>query len=105
LRAGRASSDQLSQTRDGWAAGSRFVFSQHCRTLRSLGVPEGKIAAVPHWSVAACFTERERAVLAYAVMSRALRTGFDDRGEPVTEAAAPEGQAARDIGTDISLPK
>jgi alkylhydroperoxidase family enzyme len=40
----------------------------------------------------------------HAIMSRALRTEFDDRPEPITEVAAPAGQEARDIGADISGP-
>lgn len=129
---------ELAQTRAGWARGSQFVFSQHCKSLRGLGVSEAKIAAVPHWSVSDVFDARERAVLAYAdglvldggriadgvfaalkaflsdeqileltyitclyemhaVMSRALRTEFDDRDEPVVEVAAPEDFAARDF--------
>jgi alkylhydroperoxidase family enzyme len=56
---------ELGQTRAGWVKGSQFVFSQHCKSLRGLGVSEEKIAAVPHWQVAGCFTEQERAVLAY----------------------------------------
>lgn len=129
---------ELAQTRAGWARGSQFVFSQHCKSLRGLGVSEEKIAAVPHWQVSAVFDAQERAVLAYAdglvldggriadgvfaalkafltdeqileltyitclyemhaVMSRALRTEFDDRDEPVVEVAAPEAFAARDF--------
>jgi len=57
---------ELGQTRVGWAKGSQFVFSQHCKSLRGLGVTEERIAAVPHWQVASCFSEQERAVLAYA---------------------------------------
>ena len=37
---------ELAQTRAGWAAGSQFVFSQHCKSLRALGVSEERIAAV-----------------------------------------------------------
>ena len=137
---------ELAQTRAGFAASSQFVFSQHCKSLRSLGVSEEAVAALPHWQLASCFNEVERAVLAYAdclvldrgrvpdgvfavlkanltdeqileltyitalylqhaVMSRALRTEFDDREEPVVEVAAPAGQAARDLGRDISLSK
>jgi alkylhydroperoxidase family enzyme len=129
---------ELAQTRAGWARGSQFVFSQHCKSLRSLGVAEAKIAAVPAWQVSDAFDPRERAVLAYAdglvldggriadavfaalkdfltdeqileltyitclyemhaVMSRALRTEFDDRDETVVEVDAPEGFAARDF--------
>ena len=57
---------ELGQTRVGWCKSSQFVFSQHCKSLRGLGVSEEKIAAVPAWQVASCFDERERAVLAYA---------------------------------------
>ncbi len=57
---------ELGQTRAGWVKGSQFVFSQHCKSLRGLGCPEDKIAAVPHWAVADCYNEQERAVLAYA---------------------------------------
>ena len=57
---------ELGQTRAGWARGCQFVFSQHCKSLRGLKVPEEKIAAIPHWQVADCFDDKERAVLAYA---------------------------------------
>lgn len=57
---------ELGQTRAGWARGSQFVYSQHCKTLRSLGVSEERIAAVSSWQVSALFTPIERAVLAYA---------------------------------------
>ncbi len=137
---------ELGQTRAGWAAGSQFVFSQHCKSLRSLGVSDDRIAAVAHWPAASCFTEVERLVLAYTdclvydhgrvpdglfdalrghfsdeelleltyitalylqhtVMSRALRTEFDDVDERVIEVAAPEGAWARDVGNDTSLPQ
>jgi len=57
---------ELGQTRAGWVKGSQFVFSQHCKSLRGLGVSEDKIASVAHWAVADCYDEQERAVLAYA---------------------------------------
>lgn len=56
---------ELGQCRAGWARGSQFVFSQHCKQMRSLGVPEEKIAAIPHWQISDAFTPLERAVLAY----------------------------------------
>lgn len=56
---------ELGQTRAGWAKGSQFVFSQHCKSLRGLKVSEEKIAAVANWQVADCFDDKERAVLAY----------------------------------------
>lgn len=56
---------ELGQARAGYARGSQFVFSQHCKQMRSLGMPEAKIAALPHWQVSDQFSEIERAVLAY----------------------------------------
>jgi len=129
---------ELGQTRVGWAKASQFVFSQHCKSMRGLGISEERIAAIPNWQVADCYSKEERAVLAYvdclalsagrtpdavfdalksflsdeqileltyivclydmhAVMSRALRTEFDDRDDPIVEIAAPEDFAARDF--------
>ena len=56
---------ELGQTRVGWARASQFVYSQHCKSCRAVGIPAEQIAAVPSWQTAACFDERERAVLAY----------------------------------------
>lgn len=56
---------ELGQTRAGWLTGSQFVYSQHCKSCRGLGMPEGKIAAIHAWEVADCFDARERALLAY----------------------------------------
>jgi alkylhydroperoxidase family enzyme len=56
---------ELGQTRAGWLVGSQFVYSQHCKSCRGLGMPEGKISAIEHWQVADCFDARERALLAY----------------------------------------
>ena len=56
---------ELAQTRTGWARGSQFVFSQHCKASREHGISEEKIAAIPSWSVAKCFEPAEKAVLAY----------------------------------------
>jgi len=57
---------ELAQTRAGYARGSRFVFSQHCKASRDVGISEEKIEAIPAWSVATCYSPIERAVLAYA---------------------------------------
>ncbi|MFE4503187.1 carboxymuconolactone decarboxylase family protein [Rhodococcus sp. NPDC056743] len=56
---------ELGQARAGYARGSQFVFSQHCKQMRSLGMTEEKIAALPHWQVSDLFSDIERAVLAY----------------------------------------
>ena len=56
---------ELGQTRTGYAQGSQFVYSQHCKASRWAGIPEEKIEAVRNWSVADCFSPAERAVLAY----------------------------------------
>ncbi|HUO47895.1 MAG TPA: carboxymuconolactone decarboxylase family protein [Acidimicrobiales bacterium] len=137
---------ELAQARAGWAGGSQFVFSQHCKSLRSLGVDDALIEALPAWTAASCYDELQRLVLAYAdclvldrgrvpdglfdalrthlsdeqileltyitalylqhaVMSRALRTEFDDRAEPVVEVFVEGVDASRDVGRDISLPK
>ncbi|MEM7411400.1 MAG: carboxymuconolactone decarboxylase family protein [Myxococcota bacterium] len=56
---------ELGQLRAGYARGSRFVFSQHCKAARDVGLSEEKIEAVRAWSVADCFSAIERAVLAY----------------------------------------
>jgi alkylhydroperoxidase family enzyme len=57
---------ELAQTRAGYARGSRFVFSQHCKASRDVGLSEEKIKAIPAWSVASCYSPIERAVLAYS---------------------------------------
>ena len=121
---------ELAQTRVGWTVQSQFVFSQHCKSCREVGIDEDKIAAIAHWQVAECFSDVERAVLAWTdalsldrgrvadgvfealashlsdleileltyitclydmhgVMSRALRTEFDDRDDPIVEVPAP----------------
>jgi alkylhydroperoxidase family enzyme len=126
---------ELGQIRAGWAAGSQFVFSQHAKSMREMGIPEVKIASIPAWTVADCYDATERAVLAYtdclvyahgrvpdalfaelrrrlsdeaileltyittlyfqhAVMSRALRTEFDDRDDPIVEVPGPPGASA-----------
>ena len=56
---------ELGQTRAGYTRSSQFVFSQHCKSCRSVGLSEDKIQAIPHWGVSDCFSDLERAVLAY----------------------------------------
>ena len=57
---------ELGQTRAGYARGSRFVFSQHVKACREVGLSEEQVDAIPAWSIAACFSPLQRAVLAYA---------------------------------------
>lgn len=56
---------ELGQTRAGYARGSQFVFSQHCKVCRSLGFSEEKIQAIRHWQTSDLFDDAERCVLAY----------------------------------------
>jgi alkylhydroperoxidase family enzyme len=56
---------ELGQLRAGFLRESQFVFSQHCKAARDVGLAEEKIAAVAAWSGSERFTPRERAVLAY----------------------------------------
>lgn len=56
---------ELGQIRAGWARGSQFVFSQHCKASRDVGLSEDQIKAIPHWQVANVWSPVERAVLAY----------------------------------------
>ena len=56
---------ELGQTRAGYASGSQFVFSQHCKAMRDVGFTDEQVAAIPSWSTADCFSPDQRALLAY----------------------------------------
>ena len=56
---------ELGQMRAGFLCESQFVFSQHCKAARDVGLSEAQIAAVPAWATASVFSPVERAVLAY----------------------------------------
>lgn len=56
---------ELGQARAGYARGSQFVFSQHCKSLRAAGFSEEQIKAIPSWSSSDLFSEIEKALLAY----------------------------------------
>jgi alkylhydroperoxidase family enzyme len=56
---------EIGQTRAGWVMGSQFVFSQHCKSCRALGMSEEKIRAIASWPASDPFSPLERAVLAY----------------------------------------
>ena len=57
---------ELAIMRAGYAQGSQFVFSQHCKAARRFGVSDEQIEAIPHWQVSDVFDAKERAVLAWA---------------------------------------
>jgi alkylhydroperoxidase family enzyme len=57
---------ELALTRTGFARGSQFVFSQHCKSARRAGVPDEKLRALPAWAISPVFDAADRAVLAYA---------------------------------------
>ncbi|MCA9831821.1 MAG: carboxymuconolactone decarboxylase family protein [Dehalococcoidia bacterium] len=56
---------ELAIVRAGFAAGSKFVFSQHSKGARAAGIADEKVAAIPHWPATDLFDAKERAVLAY----------------------------------------
>ena len=56
---------ELGQMRAGFLRESQFVFSQHCKAARDVGLSEDKIEAVPAWPGSEVFSAVERAVLAY----------------------------------------
>jgi alkylhydroperoxidase family enzyme len=56
---------ELGQIRAGFSRQSKFVFSQHCKASRDVGLSEEQVQAIPGWQVADCFSPLERAVLAY----------------------------------------
>lgn len=134
---------ELGQTRAGWAIGSQFVYSQHCKSCRLLGMPEEKIAAIAYWQASDQFDEVERLVLAYTdalatgsgrvhdelfaalqrhlsdleileltyttslyvmhgIMSRALRTEWDDRDDPMVEVPDDGTFAGYDVAAGAS---
>ncbi|HVB52095.1 MAG TPA: carboxymuconolactone decarboxylase family protein [Acidimicrobiales bacterium] len=40
---------ELGQTRAGWLSGSHFVYSQHCKSCRKLGMTQEKIDTISSW--------------------------------------------------------
>src|SRR3954462_5667673 len=55
---------ELGQTRAGYTVSIQFVYSQHCKSCRTAGIPEEKIAAIPHGGVSKVFPPLERPLLA-----------------------------------------
>lgn len=56
---------EVALIRTGYARASQFVFSQHCKGARRIGLEEEKIRAIPFWTISNAFTPAERAILAY----------------------------------------
>jgi alkylhydroperoxidase family enzyme len=56
---------ELAITRVGWVCGCRWMFSEHSKILRGIGVAEDSIAALRNWAIHPDYTPAERAVLAY----------------------------------------
>jgi len=56
---------ELGQTRAGYARGSQFVYSQHCKAARSVGLSDAQVEAIPSWYTADVFSPLQRTVLAY----------------------------------------
>jgi alkylhydroperoxidase family enzyme len=56
---------ELGILRAGYAQGSQFVFSQHCKAARRFGVTDEQISAIPNWQVSDAFDAKERAILAW----------------------------------------
>ncbi len=56
---------ELGQVRAGFLRESQFVFSQHCKAARDVGLSEAQVEAIPAWTVSDLFSGEERAVLAY----------------------------------------
>lgn len=56
---------ELALTRTGYAGGSQFVFSQHCKAARAAGISDMKVSAIPSWASSPVFDDSDRAVLAY----------------------------------------
>jgi alkylhydroperoxidase family enzyme len=56
---------ELGQTRAGFLRESQFVFSQHCKAARDVGLAEEKVREIATWPSSDAFSPAERAVLAY----------------------------------------
>jgi len=57
---------ELALVRAGFMVGSQFVFSQHCKMARDVGIDPKKVAEIPYWNISELFSQQERAILAYA---------------------------------------
>ena len=73
---------ELGQTRAGWVKGSQFVFSQHCKSLRGLGVSEAlgalmasAVHSAPQAAFLAVAVNRVTQFLAAALFAPVLEFG------------------------------
>lgn len=86
---------------EGWSPAERAVLAYaDCLALGQGRTPDAVFDALRgHLSEEAILELTYIACLydMHAVMSRALRTEFDDRDDPIVEVAAPEGFSARDF--------
>lgn len=56
---------ELAITRVGWATSCRWMYSEHRKILRGLGLTEADLDAIPAWQLHDGFTPEQRAVLTY----------------------------------------
>ncbi|WP_064751564.1 carboxymuconolactone decarboxylase family protein [Mycobacterium sp. URHB0044] len=57
---------ELGLVRACWLRGSQFTYSQHCKFLRTFGIPDEKIKAISYWGHSEHYTDPvERLVLSY----------------------------------------
>src|SRR5256885_14054360 len=75
---------ELGQCRAGWARGSQFVYSQHCKAMRSAGFTDEQVQAIPFGAGASCWSPIEAAVLGYTDC-----LVYDGGGGPRSGVSAP----------------
>jgi alkylhydroperoxidase family enzyme len=56
---------ELAIVRAGFVTGSQFVFSQHSKVARAVGLSKAEVEAVPAWATSDALGREQRAVLAY----------------------------------------
>ena len=57
---------ELGILRAGFGGASKFVYSQHCKAARAVGLSENQIRDVPSWTTSEHYSPLERAVLSYS---------------------------------------
>ncbi len=56
---------EVAIVRAGFVTGSQFVFSQHSKVARAVGVSKAEVEAVPSWATSDALSREQRAVLAF----------------------------------------